>query len=227
MPNVMDAEIEVGEVDAGTTGTGGDTGASTKVAQILAAAREIFLQQGYGATSMDGIARTAKVSKATVYAHFPSKAELFGAIFAAECANFRQDLAFPAADTPVDEILYRIGRSFLDLVLRPHVLAALRVVIAETPRFPELGRAFYQAGPVTSLNHLARLLEAETARGRLAVEDPDMAAEQFIGMVKSRLHICALLSLHEDMQVETLDRTVRAAVRTFLRAYAPDESRLS
>ena len=53
-----------------------------KAGAILAAAERAFLAQGFGAVSMDAIARAAGVSKATVYAHFAGKEELFGAIVA-------------------------------------------------------------------------------------------------------------------------------------------------
>lgn len=48
--------------------------------QILDVAFELFVRDGYKATSMEGIARAAGVSKPVVYACFPSKAELFGAL---------------------------------------------------------------------------------------------------------------------------------------------------
>ena len=53
-----------------------------KAEMILAAAERAFLASGFGAVSMDAIAREAGVSKATVYAHFAGKEELFGAVIA-------------------------------------------------------------------------------------------------------------------------------------------------
>ena len=55
---------------------------------ILAAAKRAFLAAGFGAVSMDTIAREAGVSKATVYAHFGSKEELFGAVIERECERY-------------------------------------------------------------------------------------------------------------------------------------------
>src|SRR5256885_16619682 len=53
-----------------------------KAALILRGARRAFLAAGFGAVSMDAIAREAGVSKATVYAHFGSKEDLFGPVVA-------------------------------------------------------------------------------------------------------------------------------------------------
>ena len=55
----------------------GQTGPD-KRARIMNAARAVFMAVGYANASMDAITREAGVSKATVYAHFGSKAQLFG-----------------------------------------------------------------------------------------------------------------------------------------------------
>ena len=57
---------------------------NSKAESILAAAKRTFLAAGFGAVSMDTIAREAGVSKATVYAHFAGKEELFGAVIGRE-----------------------------------------------------------------------------------------------------------------------------------------------
>src|ERR1700751_4544390 len=62
--------------------------AGGKAESILAAAKRTFLAGGFGAVSMDTIAREAGVSKATVYAHFGSKEELFGAVIGGECERY-------------------------------------------------------------------------------------------------------------------------------------------
>ena len=62
--------------------------ASTKAESILAAAKRAFLAAGFAAVSMDAIAREAGVSKATVYAHFAGKEELFGAVIGRECERY-------------------------------------------------------------------------------------------------------------------------------------------
>src|SRR5437667_9541445 len=60
----------------------------SKAESILAAAKRNFLAAGFGAVSMDTIARDAGVSKATVYAHFAGKEELFGAVVGRECEHY-------------------------------------------------------------------------------------------------------------------------------------------
>ncbi|MEI6558880.1 MAG: TetR/AcrR family transcriptional regulator [Rhodospirillaceae bacterium] len=194
----------------------------SKLGQIAEAARLLFLERGYGATSMDAVARAAGVSKATLYAHFAGKAELFSAIVAAECHRFVPTVDESEVDgLPVRDGLFRIGRRFLDLLISPPALSAYRVVVAETPRFPELGRAFYNAGPATTLRVLGGYLERATARGELAVADPATGAALLIGMIRSHLQLCRLLGVIDAVSESERDRHVGAAVDLFLRGYAP------
>jgi len=74
------------------------TARSPKAEQVLEAASSIFCEQGYGSASMDAIARQAGVSKATLYAHFAGKDQLFAAIVGAACRSHSQTLAAPDID---------------------------------------------------------------------------------------------------------------------------------
>ena len=91
-----------------------------KAEAILAAAEHAFLAGGFGAVTMDAVARRAGASKATVYAHFTGKEELFGAVVAR--VSRRRFGAFSAeALSPhdIDGSLTTIATRFLDLILSP------------------------------------------------------------------------------------------------------------
>src|SRR5947209_12657327 len=92
----------------------------SKAESILAAAKRAFLAAGFGAVSMDQIAREAGVSKATVYAHFAGKEKLFGAVVAEVSGRRFHDFSVEALD-PVDieASLLTLVTRFLDLVLSP------------------------------------------------------------------------------------------------------------
>jgi TetR/AcrR family transcriptional repressor of mexJK operon len=79
---------------------------ASKAESILAAAKRSFLAAGFGAVSMDAIAREAGVSKATVYAHFAGKEELFGARWSDENANATSRASRRASSTPAMSALH-------------------------------------------------------------------------------------------------------------------------
>jgi len=203
-----------------------ESAAGSRTSRIMVAASRLVLEHGYGATSMDAVARAAGVSKATLYAHFTSKADLFAAIVASECARVVPALAGPDIDAlPVTEALERMGRNFLDLVLSANALGVFRVVVAETSRFPELGRAFYRSGPERTLAMLSDYLERADRRGLLAVPDPLAAAELLWGMIRSHFHLRCLLGVDSEApDAAERDLHVRRAVSLFVRGHGMRES---
>src|SRR6266404_4634234 len=148
-----------------------------KAQQILAAAQQVFVEQGYGSASMDGIARTAGVSKATLYAHFTGKDALFAAMVGVECRRMSAVIDTPAFDeSDIRAALRQIAGQFIDHLMTGRALAIYRIVFAETPRFPELGRIFFETGPDRLLGRVADFLRRAGTRGVLRVPDPRLAA---------------------------------------------------
>lgn len=192
----------------------------TKTERILDAAREMFLAHGFRATSMDAIAKRAGVSKATIYAHFDGKEALFAALVSAECARLDGEFtASGAAGAPPEQALPRLAREFLTLLVSPWALAIFRVVVAEAPRVPELGMAFYRAGPATMKARLEAYLRQAVARGELDIADPALATTQLIGMVRGELQLRCLLDPSSRPPPAEIERQAKAAVDVFLRAY--------
>jgi TetR/AcrR family transcriptional repressor of mexJK operon len=190
---------------------------SPKHRAILNAATELFAAKGYGAVSMDAIARAADVSKATLYAHFESKDQLFATIVQVACLeNIMPADALPDVTTADETALRAIGNRILRFFLRDRSVAMHRLVIAESARFPELGRAFYDYGPVVGRERLAAWM---AGRPSLEVPEPELAAEQFLGLLRTGLYLRVTLGLAPEPSEAAVDEVVSAAVRTFLRAY--------
>jgi AcrR family transcriptional regulator len=198
---------------------------SGKREAILAAARTVFLEHGFAGASMDVITRRAGVSKATVYAHFPSKLELFEAIVRERCeATLAAAVAMApgAAAPPLRDALRDLGRRFLGMLTDRGPLALWRVVVAEAARNPELGKAVYAAGPNRGATELAERLAAERAAGRLAIADPRLAAEQFFSMLLGHFHLRRLLAVDSaPLAAAEIDRAVDQAVAIFLDGARP------
>ncbi len=191
-----------------------------KPQQIREAAARLFLAQGYGAVSMDAVAREAGVSKATIYAHFADKAELFADLVKEECARQWPDTAMLESE-PGDlrEALMAVGMVYAELLVSPKGVQTFRMVVAESPRFPELGRAFYDGGPRLIRDKLAAYLARAEAQGKLALGDPRLAAQQFLAMLRCEHHLRALTGLDPAPAPAEIARVVAGATDMFLRAY--------
>lgn len=185
---------------------------------IVEAARKLFLGSGYGATSMDAIAAEAGVSKRTVYSHFQNKETLFGAIIGDMCSAMGGPNATAlSTDQSPEQVLTAYGRQILKLVLNPEALAVFRVVLSESPQFPELSQLFCTAGPDPMCNFLSNYLTGLGKAGIVDVDDPDTAAKQFTNMVKGPYFTSLLFGVGSPPTREEAERSLEQAVSIFLK----------
>jgi TetR/AcrR family transcriptional repressor of mexJK operon len=192
-----------------------------KPQQIRQAAARLFQEQGYGAVSMDAIARAAGVSKATIYAHFADKAELFEELMKAVCRE--EWVAVTMLDAEPGDLraeLHAIGKAYAEFLVEPRAVRIYRMVLAESPRFPELGRAFFEGGPRLITDKLTAYLARAEAQGKLALGGAsNRAAQNFLAMLRCEPHLRALLGLDEAAQMPEIASIVDSATDMFLRAY--------
>jgi TetR/AcrR family transcriptional regulator, mexJK operon transcriptional repressor len=195
------------------------TAPTEKAESILAAAQRAFLAGGFGAVSMDAIAREAGASKATLYAYFASKEELFGAVVARESERYAE--GFSAGELDPDDVavsLTVIAERFLHLLLKPDVIAINRIIIGEVARFPVLAEVFWQAGPERVRIQLEAFFRRAAEAGTLDIADTRLVAGQFASLVRGEIHLQHLLGLAKPDSA-ALEAAARAAVTTFLRAF--------
>lgn len=196
--------------------------ASPKRRQILDAAGKLFLAEGYAAISMDAIARVAGVSKATLYAYFPGKDALFGAMVSERCAAMLAQNRFVGDhDAPLPEALRRLIEFWLRFLINPEVVGTYRTVLAEGARFPDLARAFFEAGPKIGLAWIGEWITEEQRRGRLRADlDPRITGAQLIALLRGELYIKVALGLMKEPSEEAITAEVDAATDLLLRALA-------
>ncbi len=194
---------------------------SPKRRQVLEAAGELFLAHGYGAVSMDAVARRAAVSKATLYAHFASKDVLFGMLMQ-DCAgsNILDDVLFPESPQDLRAALEAIAQRVLRFLLRPRTLAIYRIAIAESERFPELARIFYASGPQRAQDRMSAWIAGLQRAGLLRPSDPHLATRHLLALVRADLMLHASLGLPPPPSEQDIDRAVATAVTTWLAAFA-------
>ena len=158
--------------------------AEQKRAAIIEAATRLFLDAGYAGTSLAKVAEAAGVSKATLFKQFPTKAALFDAMVTESwTVEDDGDLRPPTGDLRAG--LTAIGRRYVTLLTRPGMAALFRIVIAELPRFPELGEAHFERGKMPYFDSVRRYLDTENALGTAKLDDTELAATQFLGMISN------------------------------------------
>lgn len=195
---------------------------SAKAELVLEAAASVFLRHGYGPTTTDMIQREAGVSKATVYAHYPNKEALFEAVVERGCARLTEELRLRAVeDADLRSTLFALGLAYLDLLLSPAALALYRLVVAEAPRAPRLGRLFWNAGPRVLADVVSAHLRRAVAQGDIDVSavGVEAAASQFLSLLRAEGQMQALLFPEASASPAQREQWVRQATGTFFAAF--------
>lgn len=191
-----------------------------KFDQVLEGAREVFLRDGFDGASVDDIARAAGVSKATLYSYFPDKRLLFMEVARSEC-QAQADMATAQIDPrlPIRDVLLVAGEQMIAIMSQTFNQRMYRMCVAESERFPEIGRQFYECGPGLVRDRIAFFLRKYVEKGDLVIVDFDLAAEQFALLCKVDLMDRCLFKLETTYSNAEITRVVEGAVDMFLARY--------
>ena len=180
--------------------------------RILSIATDLFLTQGYGATSIEAIAKKATISKRTFYHRFNNKADLFAAVVHELILRLRPaQTGHLFQGGTLEDILHRLAKVILGAALSPQALALHRLMLSEATRFPELAIIMEAEGSrQEAIKHIARLLTDQ-----VHTDHASFAAEQFLQMVVSVPQRRAM-GLGKAMTPAELDSWASNAVSLFL-----------
>lgn len=184
--------------------------------QILDAAVEVFLENGYGGATIDLVVERAGASKATVYSFFGGKDGLFAAIVEERVERILSAFGDPeVVHSDVRHALAHIAQRYMEVAMAPDAVGIWRLIIAEGARFPELARTFYQLGPDRTHAQLAGMLSVWRKRGLIRLDDPERAAAQFFDSVGGDLHRRAMAGITPKNLRDAIQRSIDHAVQIF------------
>lgn len=184
--------------------------------RILAVATELFLNEGYGSTSIEAVAAGAGVSKRTFYHRFNDKAALFAAVVHRIIEQIR-----PPADVPLIEganlqqMLRRLAGLMLRAALSPQAIALHRLVTAESVRFPNLARAVYGEWVRQATALIRDLLARELRDAHVTEKLRIFAAEEFLQTIVT-FPQRRIMGLETPTTTNEIDRWADRAVSLFL-----------
>jgi TetR/AcrR family transcriptional regulator, mexJK operon transcriptional repressor len=187
--------------------------------RLLEIAAQMFMDHGFDGTSMDRLAETAMIGKATLYARYADKGALF-----ADVLRRRILLTYGPLEAEVEKdlkgksleaTLLTVARRLLDLTLSPSSIALSRILAAQGARFPELGKLAIQEGLYRQIQIVEKILMSFSGSHRYVIDDLSLAADLFLSIVLGRVSRMALLGVH--MEAKMLDRRAQQAVRIFIR----------
>ncbi len=189
--------------------------------RLLAIATEMFMAQGFEATSMDALAEAAAVGKATLYARYADKAALFGAVLRRRILQIygplEEEFSLVNDGADLRETLRMVAHKLLARALAPDAAALGRILAAQGIRFPELGQLAVREGLTRQIRLVSTILARFADRCPSRVGDPDVAADLFLSITLGRAAKTALYGVPLDKH--QLEQRVDMAVDVFLNGY--------
>ncbi|HEY0960218.1 MAG TPA: TetR/AcrR family transcriptional regulator [Novosphingobium sp.] len=212
---------EVSEMDRPRAGRPTREQAEARHQELLDRALEHFLDKGFEQATIDAIAADVGMTKRTVYARYADKASLFHAALlrAIERYSVSKEEIFATDVGDIEQTLINIAMLRIDLIASRRGLKLQRVIQTESYRFPGIFEQTYDLGARPTIDFLVSILQRETAKGHLAIAEPQMAANVFMSMAVSAPVRIILSGL--PLSKEELDERLRFAVRLFLDGTRP------
>jgi len=187
---------------------------------IIRQARKSFMTAGYASTRMEPIAREAGVSTATLYAYFPSKADLFQAVIFDAADDFERHMKTVfATGGGARERLTTFMVAYARFMGDPFVRSVFRLVMAERPRFRDVAMDFFERGRSDFGGPLMLALKTLNDGGELKIDKLSWAAGQLMGMVEHPVFFMPLVTGDEVTAARTIEQIVDDAVETFMARY--------
>jgi TetR/AcrR family transcriptional repressor of mexJK operon len=166
-----------------------------KINSIIETARTLFAQNGFERTTLDAIAEISGVTKMTIYNHFKSKEELFGATITNRIKKeFAFDIETLDPRNPSDGLM-KIGSRFILLLRKEEVLGTYRTMFSSALTYPKLCLEFYQKGPLEVHQQVAKYLQQCSKEGSLKITNLDISTSQFLSLFLGLDHIRCMLGL--------------------------------
>jgi len=188
-----------------------------KRAELLKIATELFLAKGYDAVSVDSIVARAGGTKTNVYKHFGGKAELFAAVVEALCQQIVHSFAdLELGELEPEEALREIGRRFLTALLAPRSIRQHRMVVAESVRFPAVGKRWFKAGPESARDPIAAYFLKLQKTGQMRGIAPRRLAGLFLDMLSQEQLLRQLIAGAAPLKPREINKLVDDAVGVFL-----------
>ncbi len=187
--------------------------------RIVQVAREVFYEVGYAGASMSMISTRLGGSKATLYAYFNSKEELFDAIIREQCTDFAAFAAMYMDSTDFRQTLRDLGRQLLTTVTASRTIRTIQLIIEESHRNPVLAQMFNAAMETMGKSGLLGILQNAHDKGHINAPDAEEAARVWKSLLFGDSHFKRLLNLAPVLTEAQLGRQVDLAVDIFMTYY--------
>ena len=189
---------------------------------IVDAAYDLFVELGFQATTLDKVARRAKISKLSIYRRFENKEALFSAAITARCHQFAPLALVEGVDGSAEDRLMAVGSSLLRTLLSPDVRGVEAMIMADKTNQKSSSKLHYEAAPAHVIAQVEALLRQLHAKKLLSVPDPVQSARLFAALFKGS-DLLMIARFDEARAEDGIESYCRSAVAMFVAAHGSDD----
>jgi AcrR family transcriptional regulator len=187
--------------------------------RILSVAKTLFFEVGYANATMNEIAARVGGSKATLYAYFKSKEDLFAAIITGHCEKMHDILRPHIGTKDIANSLKLLSREILTTILSDANVRTIQLMVEEAQRNPQLAQMFQQKIDENGRKAFNALLREAHVSGQIDVPDTEEAAVLFKSLLMGDLAFKRILSVIPEPDEATLNARIERAVSVFMAYY--------
>jgi len=189
--------------------------------KLLAAARALFHEKGFAATSIDDIIARTGGSKGSLYIYFASKYDLFELIVREEAGRFSQALTSTLAKAEHNEVgLHKIAEHLLLIATNDETIGLLRMVIAERHKYPRIGEIYYAI--IAPMQEKVRQIFRQFSQVRGGcTSEPDFLADLFLSTVVADAQLAILTGQTDDLNGEWIRQQMHQRLSIILDSQFP------
>lgn len=194
---------------------------------ILDIAQAMFLEQGYGQTTMSAIASVLQGSKSTLWTYFPNKEALFAAVLNRAAVKFRQKLCEALkSDSQIEVTIRKFCSAYIRILCAHEAISIHRLVISEAKRFPDIGRIFFNCAVVPTRDLLLEFFGSINTGKLTSTTDPMRAAHLLAALCHGHCFRKMIFGLADHVTEEEMEMDAELAATSFLSAFSSEAREL-
>ncbi|MDX3911517.1 MAG: TetR/AcrR family transcriptional regulator [Sphingobium sp.] len=178
--------------------------------RILDAATELFMERGFGRTTLDQVAAAARVGNTTLYKRYPGKEPLFTAVIHRSVERAVRQLHVKARQSTPEARLRHVGVAMLKNALTREVMAIMRISAAEAENFPTVARAGYRVGFDACVEQAAHAIAGSVGADAVAAALP--AATRFVELALHPLELQGMFGVDLAVLRPRIEQSVDDAI---------------
>jgi AcrR family transcriptional regulator len=178
--------------------------------RVLDAATALFMERGFGRTTLDQVSERSQTGKSTLYRRYANKEALFAAVVTRSIDAMFDDLKAAPSDGSVQDRLRHIGHELARVMLDARCVALMRITAAEAGNFPALATLGYQQSFDGTARFVAEAIIGPNGSEPIAAVLP--VARRFVELALQPISFQAAFGVDPDLLKDQVSRHVDEAI---------------